>query len=117
MISFKISEDDIVIIGGDLQLVEGDDEKCQCIERAITTRIEEWFLNCAHGMDYLQLKEKNPDIERIKFDITEAAMQEESLKYIKEISIEFDGAKRFAKIDLVGVLIDETEIEVREVNV
>lgn len=100
---------------GDLQMIDGDEEKCQCVERAITTRITEWFLNRYHGMDYDELKEKNPDLERIKMDITEAALQEERLSFVKEIHIDLDKPQRQSTIRLIGVLENEEEIEVRGV--
>ena len=117
MRSFKIVEDDLVITNGDIELIDEDEEKCQCVERAITTQIEEWFLNFSHGMDYSELKEKNPDIERIKLDITEAAMKEERLKFIKEIKVDFNVSTRFAKIDLIGVLVDDRQIVIKEVSI
>lgn len=115
--SFQLYDDDLVIRGGNLQLIDGDEEKCQCVERAITTRITEWFLNRYHGMDYEELKEKNPDLERIKMDITEAALQEGRLRFVKEIRIDFDKPKRFATVHFIGVLENGEEIEVRGVNI
>ncbi len=117
MKSFKIYDDDLVITENDIQMIDSDDEVCQCIERAITTRIKEWFLNSMHGMDYNELKQKNPDIERIKLDITEAAMQEERLKYIKEINVDFDALSRVAKIDLIGILKNGNEVYLQGVGI
>jgi len=113
--SFRIYEDDLSVIGNDIEVIESDEETCQCIERAITTRIQEWFLNSLHGMDYNELKQKNPDIDRIKLDITQAAMQEDRLEYIKEI--DFDIRSRVAKIDLIGILEDGKEVYLQGVNI
>lgn len=108
--SFKIENDDIVIKNGNLKMIDGDLEVCQCVERAITTRLGEFFLNLEHGMDYTELETKAPDIDLIKFAVIESALQEERLKNISEISVNFDRQKRKAEIKFIGILDNDEEI-------
>lgn len=109
--SFKIENDDIVIQNGKLQMIEKDPEVCQCVERAITTRLEEFFLNAEHGMDYTEYEQKAPNIELLKFAVIEAAMQEKRLKNIDIITVDFNKAKRTARLDFIGTLISDEQIQ------
>ncbi len=111
MRTFLISNDDIVIEKGEVVMTEDTDEICQCVERAITTRLTEFFLNLEHGMDYEELQSKAPDIERIKLDVTEAALQEERVNLIKSIDVDIDRANRKAIIIFVGLLENGEEIQ------
>ena len=116
MRSFLIENDDIVVDKMDIVMIEDIDEICQCVERALTTRIKEFFLNLEHGMDYEEMQSKAPNIERLKIDIIEAALQEERLNLIESIDIEIDRVNRKAKIKFIGRLEDGTLIE-GEVNI
>lgn len=116
MRSFLIQDDDLVIEKGNLLMIDEDEQKCQAVERALTTRKGEFFLNIEHGLDYTEFKRKNPDLEKIKMDVIEAALQEESLKSIEKIDIDFDRQRRAATITFIGKLKNGGEIK-GEVNV
>lgn len=109
--SFKILNDDLVITNGNLEMTDGDLEVCQCVERAITTRIGEFFLNLEHGMDYSEFETKAPSGEKLKFAVIEAALQDDRVKSISSIDVEFDRANRGARIDFALVLINDEEIQ------
>ncbi|EJU22955.1 hypothetical protein HMPREF1143_0485 [Peptoanaerobacter stomatis] len=111
MKTFLIKDDDIVIENGDVMLVYDTDEICQCVERAITTRLEEFFLSLEHGMDYEEMQSKAPDIDRLKLDVIEAALQEERLSLIESIYIDINRANRKANIMFVGILENGEEIQ------
>lgn len=111
MKTFQLKDDDLVVTNdGNLEIIEGEKEICQCVERAITTRMEEWFLNMAHGMDYEETKEKAPNLERIKADIAKAALQENRLNYLSKIELHMDRQKRTMTVSFVGTLKDGSEI-------
>ncbi|MGP1567992.1 MAG: hypothetical protein ACTTHM_04690 [Peptoanaerobacter stomatis] len=111
MKSFLIKDDDIVIENGNLKMIDNDLELCQCVERTLTTRLEEFFLNLEHGMNYDDLHSKSPDIEHIKIDISDAVLQEERVKLIEKIDVEIDRANRKAKIYFVFRTIDDELLE------
>lgn len=104
MRTFLINDDDIVIENGEVVMVEDTDEICQCVERALTTRLGEFFLNIEHGMDYEEMQSKAPSSERIKLDVIEAALQEERVNLIKSIDVDIDRANRRAEIKFIGLL-------------
>lgn len=109
--SFLIQEDDLVIENGKLKMVDGDLEVCQCVERAITTRFGEFFLKLDHGMDYTEFEKKAPSEEKLKFAVIEAALQEERVRSISKIDVDFDRANRTARIDFTFTLVDGEEIQ------
>ena len=97
MISWKIENDDIVLN----ELVEGEQEEIQCIERILTTCTDEWFLNIDFGLDYTKIRGKDVSDEQIRVAITLAILQEERVKEIQDISIERDRQKRTITLSII----------------
>ena len=97
MKTFEIKNDDLT-----LKMISGDEETCQDVERALTTRLGEFFLNLEHGMDYSEFEKKAPDISWLKYAITEAALQDERIKNISDIKINIDNQNRKAAIKFTG---------------
>lgn len=116
MKSFLIKNDDLVIRDGEMQMVDGTEETCQCVERALTTRQGEFFLDTEHGLNHEEFKKKNFSDEIIKMEVIETALQEERLEKIDNIEIDYDSINRSAKIKFAGVLKNGTLIET-EVNI
>lgn len=110
MIGFLIEGDDIVIKNGNLQMIDGDLEICQCIERVITTRQKEFFLNVYHGIDYSEFEKKQPHIEKLKFDIMQAILQDERVKMVENIDVKLDNWQRKAQISFIVKAKNEEKI-------
>lgn len=111
MKTLLIQNDDIVIKNGNLMMIENIEECCQCVERALTTGLEEFFLNLEHGMDYTEFEQKASDIDRLKLDVTECILQEERVQTVEIIDIQIDRANRKANINFVAMLENNEDIQ------
>lgn len=116
MKSFFIKNDDLVIQDGEMQMVGGTEETCQCVERSLTTRQGEFFLDTEHGLNHEEFKKKNFSDEIIKMEVVETAMQEEMVEKVSGIEIDYESINRSAKIKFTGVLKNGEVIET-EVNI
>lgn len=116
MKSFFIKNDDLVIQDGEMQMVSGTEETCQCVERALTTRQGEFFLDTEHGLNHEEFKKKNFSDEIIKMEVVETAMQEEMVEKVSGIEIDYESINRSVKIKFTGVLKNGEVIET-EVNI
>lgn len=116
MKSFLIKNDDLVIQDGEMQMVDGTEETCQCVERALTTRQSEFFLDTEHGLNHEEFKKKNFSSEIIKMEVVETVLQEEMVEKVSNIEMDYDKLNRSAKIKFAGVLKNGTAIET-EVNI
>lgn len=105
--SFLIRDDDLVIANGELLLVDGKEEICQCVERTLTTRKREFFLNLGHGLEYEEFMKKQPNLDYIRQDIVEAVMQETRVKQVDSLNLDFDRQKRTLKVDFTFKTIDD----------
>jgi hypothetical protein len=114
--SFLIRDDDLVIRDGEMQMVDGTEETCQCVERALTTRQGEFFLDTEHGLNHEEFKKKNFSESTIKMEVIETVLQEETVEKVSGIEMNYDRINRSARIKLAGVLKTGTEIET-EVNI
>lgn len=95
METFKIIEDDISFDGqNNIEIVSGQDEEVQSIERALTTNIEEWFLNAEHGFDYSVIQRKAVDEEQIRLALIEVILQEDRVSEVEEITIDLNRQTR-----------------------
>lgn len=116
MKSFLIKNDDLVIQDGEMQMVDGTEETCQCVERALTTRQSEFFLDTEHGLNHEEFKKKNFSSNIIKMEVVETVLQEETVEKANDIEMYYDSINRSANIKFAGVLKNGTAIET-EVNI
>lgn len=70
-------------------MVEGDEELCQSVERALTTKKREFFLDLEHGLEHEEFQKKNPSYEKIKLDIAETVLQEERVQKITDLKLSY----------------------------
>lgn len=95
MYNLKIENDDIVFNSSmEIETVSDEDEIAQSIERTLTTRLGEFFLDGEMGMDYSELQEKNYNIDRITEDIRNAIFQDERVQSVENISVQVDSKTR-----------------------
>lgn len=113
MKSFKIDKNDLVLNSLlSLEMVEGEAEETQSVERVLTTGQGEWFLNIAHGLAQDELLVKNFDTERARLAIIEALYQEPRVDVVESIEFDLDREKRLLNVTLVvrmvsGVVVEE----------
>ena len=95
MISFLIQDDDLVFDGqGNLLMVERKEEEAQSIERLLTTRVNEFFLNPAMGFDYSVLDAKSPDYNAIRLALIECITQDKRVLSVTGITFNLDNETR-----------------------
>lgn len=91
MKSFKLDHNgDLVIQNGDLVMIDGREELKQCVERILTTNINEWFLDTGFGLDYSAIQGKGKAKESIKLAIAEAIFKEPRIKQVDIRDIDID---------------------------
>lgn len=93
-------DNDIVIEGGDLQVVTGSNETAQHIRDRLMTFKGEWFLDLSYGPDYrADILTKNPSI-----NVVNAVLKKEILKsadgQITRFDAEFINRKLTISYDL-----------------
>lgn len=108
MISFKILNDDIVIDGnGNIELIDGIDEVLQCVDRALTTNLGEFFLSPTHGLDYAIIKRKGYSIDDIKSAVISCILQEERISSVDSVNVEVDDRDRTVDIRFTATIDNE----------
>lgn len=115
MKTFKIENGDLVIDKSrNILMVEGKDELRQSIERILTTKLNEYFLNIELGLDYDAITGKGITKNDVEIAIRDAVFQEERVDDIDFINISFDDRNRklYIKFDII---IDNENIEGIEV--
>jgi len=86
-------------------MIEGSLEEAQSIERALTTNINEWFLNEGHGFDYNYIFTRNFDEERARLEVINTICQDPRVETVEKIEFEhIDGpeGERLLKIDFIA---------------
>lgn len=107
MITFKILNDDIVIDSdGNIEMVEGADEVIQSVERTLTTKTGEWFLNVNHGLDYGIIKRKGYSVDDIKGAVTQAILQEMRILSVDSVETFVNDIQRSVAISFKATGID-----------
>lgn len=115
MKSLLLSNGDLVISQGDLQLVEGNDEIKQCVEVSLGTNRAEWFLNPEIGLSFEHVLGKATD-DQISAEISLAISQEPRINTIEVLEIARDNKRRKLEVYFEGTTVDGDTIE-GEVNV
>lgn len=95
MIDFKVGPDgDVVFENGDIVLVEGDEELCQCIVDILLTNLGEWYLNPEHGFARFNVLGQKFDRQRVTDELIAAILQEPRVASVESVQWEFDREKR-----------------------
>lgn len=110
MKDLQIKDHDLVLENGDFKIISGEDEILQSLERILTTRKGEWFLNEEVGLDYSELEKKEADKELLRLSIIEAVLQEERIQEIKDFIIDLNRAKRALKLSFNLVLKEKGDL-------
>ena len=100
MKSLEIKQDQLVFNENtmDIMFLEEDD-LAQCIERALTTRLGEWFLNFRHGLDELRLRRKNVGVEEVKIIVSDCIFQDPRVLRLNRLDVKIDNETRSVKVE------------------
>lgn len=116
MTTFKIVDGDLVMNKSmNFEMVEGRDEIAQCLERTLTTNINEWFLNTFHGLDYDAIQGKGRSKQEVELAIRTAVLQEPRISEVLYIDVVIDRETRRAKVDLKVLDVNLSVIDLEEV--
>lgn len=95
MYNLRMKGDDIVFNSNmELETISDNDEVAQSIERTLTTRLGEFFLDVEIGMDYSELQEKNYNEDVIIDNIRTAIFQDSRVDSIEDITLDIDPKAR-----------------------
>ena len=87
MKALKIVNDDLVIENGNFVYVDGIDEIIQSVERNLTTRIEEFFLNTSLGLNQEPITNKGTSDDDIRQALTDAILYDPRVVQIEQLTI------------------------------
>ena len=87
MKTLKILNDDLVIESGDFVFLEDDNELLQSLERRLTTKFAEFFLEPSMGLDYESIHVKNPSDDEIRTAIGDCLSQDERIISVDEVNV------------------------------
>jgi len=91
---------DLLVEGGDLQILEGVDS----IEQHVAIRLQffqgEWFLDTRIGIPYFtNILVKNPDLGAVRFLLRNAVATTPGIDKIERFDLAFDAAARKLSVD------------------
>ncbi|WP_369355616.1 DUF2634 domain-containing protein [Lysinibacillus capsici] len=82
------------------KMVEGDDELVQAVGITFKTAKGSWFLNPkGHGFDRTTVQAKQYDESLVTNALFEAALQDERVENIQDITFDYDKANRKLSVD------------------
>lgn len=116
MISLLLQDNDIAFDNqGNLMTVEGKAEEAQSIERLLTTRVKEFFLNPAMGFDYAVIQDKNPDYNAIRLALIDCITQDRRVISVTDILFALDSETRQLSVSFkfktdLGIITSEVVI-------
>ncbi len=112
MYNLKIDEDtnDLIFDGQNaLVLIDGPEEKAQQINRSLTTRLTEWFLNTSIGLDWDIVFDKPYRKEAVKSEIRRVLLEVVESEELKSLTTEFNPDTRRLDVRFVYQPNDGTE--------
>lgn len=90
------STGDVLIEGGVIGIVSGDNLLQQKVKTVLQTNLGEWFFNINQGVDFDNLLGKNTNAELVRYEIERGLAQVDSSFEITEFAYSFDRAARKA---------------------
>lgn len=81
------------------KMVQGDDELVQAVSETFKTAKGSWFLNPGHGFDRTTVQAKQYDETLVTNALFEAALQDERVENIQDITFDYEKATRKLAVD------------------
>ena len=115
MKGFKLDDfGDVEILGGAVQMINGDELVRQTVESVLSTNKGEWFLNLDEGIKFSNIIKKKIDEDVIRNEILQGLTQVDSSFFLTSFEMQFDQNTRSLKISFTAR--NETGDEVRGVT-
>ena len=101
MQNFMLDENgDVIIKGGEIQLVSGNELLLQKVKTVLGTNKKEWFLNPDEGITFSNILKKSPNMDIVRNEVLSALIQVDDTFYMTEFNYEVVG--RTLKIHFVA---------------
>lgn len=106
----------LLVVNGDivfndnqeLRMVSGKEEEAQSIERTLTTRIKEFFLNRDFGFDRATVERKRIDNNEIRMALVDAITFDKRFAGIRNLEIDFNRQERALTVNFKALTADGT---------
>lgn len=116
MIDYEIVGNDIVVSGGDLQFVSGNQATRQRLEQKFRLWLGEWFLDVGAGFPWLQIIGQRPRPEIVRSLVTNLVRNDPEVRAVSSVDVEFEGVGRKMTIRFLARLENGSDEQI-EVSV
>lgn len=103
---------DILIDGnGNFKVISGKDEIAQQINRTLTTRQGEWFLNTDFGLNWNIVFAKPYNEQQVKGEIQRAILAVDGVAEVTQLRLNFNSLTRRLNADFIAITEQNDTIE------
>lgn len=99
-----------------IKLVEDTAEVKQRTRLTLSTNQGQWFLNLNFGIPWMELLGDKNNQENIKYEIIKALNQDDAIKSVESVELDFNQSTRDLKVSFQAKLADDTTFK-QEVEV
>lgn len=116
MKTLKLQDGDLVLVNGEFQVVEGDEELAQAVRIELSTYKNEWFLDAQMGVDYYgKVLVKQPNEEEIRTELVQAILREPRMRSVDTLNILIDRRQRKLSVSFQATARDGSTLVMEEV--
>ncbi|GGF77188.1 hypothetical protein GCM10010912_22830 [Paenibacillus albidus] len=117
MQSLKIdASGDLVITGGELQMVTGPEEIAQCCKLVLGTNQGEWFLDPELGIDFSRITGKGVTADEVRSEMTAGILQEPRVSEVNDVVVTFDRPNRTVTADITATAVNGDVVTIEGVE-
>jgi hypothetical protein len=99
-IAMNVNSNDLIVKDGDLMLIDNAERVAQQILITLRFWYDEWFLNTAEGVPYLEyILVKNPNLAHVRQVLTEAIESVPGVVSLDSMDFEYDRQGRTLAVD------------------
>ena len=96
---------------GDIKQIAGTDEIAQQINRTLTTRQGEWFLNTGFGLNWDIVFDKPYREQKVKAEIQRAILAVDGVEDIERLSLSYNSLTRRLQVSFIAYTNEGNSVE------
>ena len=100
-IQMDLDTNDLLLLGGDIQIVRGSDAINQDLQQTLQVWLGEWFLDTTVGIPFKQqILVKNPNLDVIQATLLDAAQNVPGVSEIDDFQFAYDSTSRSLAVSI-----------------